>query len=100
VATHSHISRPQTQRKPDSGRATYGAMGLSITPDRREGVCQLSVRPREAALMLGISVSSLERLTKAGEIPRLKNGNTVLYRVASLDAWLARREACNSDEVP
>lgn len=43
--------------------------------------------------MLGISVSSLERLTKTGEIPRLKDGNKVMYRVASLDAWLARREA-------
>ncbi len=53
----------------------------------------LALRSREAAAMLGISVSSLERLTKAGELPRCKDGNKVLYRVASLDAWLARRES-------
>ena len=53
----------------------------------------LALRPREAAAMLGVSVSSLERLTKAGEIPRLKDGNKVLYRVVSLEAWLARCES-------
>jgi len=63
-------------------------------------IAPLSLRPREAAAMLGISVSSLERLTKAGEIPRLKDGNKVLYRVASLDAWLARREARESGGGP
>ena len=53
----------------------------------------LALRPREAAAMLGISVSSLERLHKTGELPRFKNGNKVFYRVASLDAWLARCES-------
>ena len=57
----------------------------------------LSLRSREAAAMLGISVSSLERLSKAGEIPRFKDGNKVFYRVATLDAWLARREAFEQD---
>ena len=52
----------------------------------------LAVRPQKAAEMLGISISSLERLTKAGEIPRIKHGNKVFYRVATLDAWLASRE--------
>jgi DNA-binding transcriptional regulator PaaX len=47
--------------------------------------------------MLGISVSSLERLNKAGEIPRLKHGNKVFYRVATLDAWLAKRETFTQD---
>jgi len=52
----------------------------------------LAVRPQKAAEMLGISVSSLERLHKAGKIPRFKDGNKVFYRVATLDAWLASRE--------
>jgi excisionase family DNA binding protein len=60
-------------------------------------IAPLALRPREAAAMMGISVSSLTRLTKAGEIPCIKNGNKVFYRVATLDAWLARRESGGND---
>jgi len=56
-------------------------------------VPRITLRPEEAAEALGISPSSLERLVKAGQIPRFKEGNKVFYRVASLDAWAARREA-------
>ena len=52
----------------------------------------LSLRPRQAAARLGISVSTLERLTRAGEIPRIKLSNCVLYRIPTLDAWLRSRE--------
>jgi excisionase family DNA binding protein len=68
----------------------------SKTIYNREGsspVPRITLRPQEAADALGISVSTLERLTKAGEIPRFKEGNVVHYRVASLEAWAARREA-------
>jgi excisionase family DNA binding protein len=57
-----------------------------------DDTAHLAVRPREAAAMLGMSVSSLERLTRAGRIPRIKDGNKVFYRVATLDEWLAKRE--------
>lgn len=63
-------------------------------PEARE---PLGLRPRQAAKKLGVSVSTLERLTKAGEIPRVKRGNVVLYRVATLEAWLASREAFEKD---
>jgi len=56
-------------------------------------VPRITLRPQEAADALGISVSTLERLTKAGEIPRFKEGNVVHYRVASLEAWLKSRES-------
>ena len=56
-------------------------------------VLRITLRPNEAAESLGISVSSLERLVKAGEIPRFKDGGKVFFRVASLDAWAASREA-------
>lgn len=56
-------------------------------------VPRITLRPQEAADALGVSLSTLERLTKAGEIPRFKEGNVVLYRVATLDAWATRREA-------
>jgi excisionase family DNA binding protein len=65
--------------------------------DDGERLRPLAVRPQQAAAMLGISVSSLERLNKAGEIPRFKDGNKVFYRVATLDAWLASRETFEQD---
>lgn len=55
-------------------------------------VARITLRPQEAADALGVSLSTLERLTKAGEIPRIKEGNVVLYRVASIEAWATRRE--------
>jgi excisionase family DNA binding protein len=65
--------------------------------DGEDELRPLAVRPQKAAEMLGISISSLERLNKAGEIPRLKHGNKVFYRVATLDAWLAKRESLAQD---
>ncbi len=62
-------------------------------PDLRS----LAVRTKKAAQLLGISVSSLQRLYKAGEIPRFKHGGKVFYRVASLDAWLAKNEKFAQD---
>lgn len=48
-----------------------------------------------AADLLGISQSTLERLTKAGELPRIKHGTKVLDRVTVLEAWLERHEAAD-----
>ena len=67
--------------------------------DGDEAIRPLAVRPEQAAKLLGISVSSLERLHKAGEIPRLKHVGKVFYRVATLDAWLASRERFTGDEA-
>jgi predicted DNA-binding transcriptional regulator AlpA len=65
--------------------------------DGDEELRPLAVRPKKAAEMLGISISSLERLHKAGEIPRYKHVGKVFYRVATLDAWLAKRESFEQD---
>jgi hypothetical protein len=65
--------------------------------DREDELRPLAVRPQKAADMLGISISSLERLHKAGEIPRIKHGGKVFYRVATLNAWLAKRETFEQD---
>ena len=62
-------------------------------------VPRITLRPNEAAESLGISVSSLERLVKAGESPRFKDGGKVFFRVASLDAWAASREAFEGRSV-
>jgi len=62
-------------------------------------VPRITLRPNEAAESLGISVSTLDRLFKAGAIPRIKDGKKVFYRVASLDAWAASREAFEGRSV-
>jgi excisionase family DNA binding protein len=53
----------------------------------------LSLRPRQAAARLGVSVSTLNRLTRAGRIQSITFGNIVLYRVESLRKWLESQEA-------
>ena len=74
-----------------------GSKTIYCDGDGEESIRPLAVRTQKAADILGISLSSLERLTKAGEIPRVKHGNKVFYRVATLDAWLARRETFDQD---
>ena len=61
--------------------------------DAPEASRPLGLRPRQAAKKLGISVSTLERLTRAGEIPRLKLPRGVVYYVESLEAWIKSRES-------
>ena len=62
-----------------------------------QNVQTLALRPREAAKALAISPRLLWQLTKDGEIPCVRVGSgkrrSVLYPVAQLQAWLARRAA-------
>ena len=53
---------------------------------------QLALRPREAAAAIGVSLSTLDRLTKSGVILAARVGRVRLYRWATLDAFLASRE--------
>jgi hypothetical protein len=69
---------------------------IYVDGDGEKDLRPLAVRPQKAVEMLGISISSLRRLTIAGEIPKVKHGKKVFYRVATLDAWLARREAAQN----
>ena len=57
----------------------------------RSGGVSLSLRPREAAAALGLSLSTLERLTRAGTIPHVKVGRCVIYPLNSLHGFLASR---------
>jgi excisionase family DNA binding protein len=57
-------------------------------------IAPLVLRPREAAAALGLSVSTVERLTRAGKLPCVKLGRSVLYPVAMLEEFLlAQAEA-------
>ncbi|MGI9447743.1 MAG: helix-turn-helix domain-containing protein [Pirellulales bacterium] len=49
---------------------------------------RLAYRPREAAEKLGISLSSLDRLTKQGEIPVSRVGPFRLYPHEALVEWI------------
>lgn len=51
----------------------------------------LALRPREAARALGVSESTLDRLTRAGEIPFVAAGRCRLYEVSVLKEWLSSR---------
>ena len=61
--------------------------------DESQPLQPLSLRPREAAKALGISLSTLERLTRSGDIPSVKLNHMVLYTVATLKAWLDAKQA-------
>jgi excisionase family DNA binding protein len=84
-----HSLSPGTQIMPDS----------SFFRQEQPVIPPLSLRPREAAAALGLSVSTLARLTKAGELPCVKLGRSVLYPVAMLEEFLrARAEQARGDD--
>ena len=56
--------------------------------DSLQDQSRLAYRSREAADKLGISLSSLERLTKQGEIPVSRVGRLKLYSRELLVKWL------------
>jgi len=51
----------------------------------------LALRPREAAESLGVSLSTLERLTKSGELGSVSIGRCRVYEVSTLKAYLTSR---------
>ena len=67
---------------------------LKFYPAERQPT--ISLRPREAATAIGISLSTLERLTKAGEVPAVKVGRVTLYSVDALKDWLRRKGHTNA----
>lgn len=54
---------------------------------------QLALRPRDAASAIGISLSTLERLTRSGEIDSVLVGRCRVYEIDSLKAYLASRRS-------
>jgi hypothetical protein len=51
----------------------------------------LSMRRREAAAAIGISVGELDTWTKRGIIPCVRVGRIVLYNVAAIQNWLDKQ---------
>lgn len=68
-----------------------------MTPSRIEVVKPQNVAPLavglvDAARLISVSDRHLWGLADRGEIPSVMIGNRRVFRVATLDAWLAARE--------
>lgn len=57
---------------------------------------RLALTPEQAAEALSICSKTLKNMPDGP--PAIRIGRRVLYRVASLDAWLAKREHRHDDE--
>lgn len=51
----------------------------------------LSLRPRDAAAAIGVSVSTLERLVRSGEIDSVLIGRCRVFEIETLKAYLQSR---------
>lgn len=60
-------------------------------PEPRVEAPRLALRPREAAAAIGVSPSTLDRLTRAGEIAVVPAGRCRLYLVTDLETYLATK---------
>ena len=58
---------------------------------KKEPLKPIAYRPSEAARVLGISLSHLDRMTKAGEIPCARVGRLRLYGDDELRKWIREK---------
>jgi excisionase family DNA binding protein len=72
-------------------------MASSFYRQREPLAATLALRPRDAAAAIGVSPSTLERLTKAGEIPVVKLGRVRLYELSALESFLKSRRAAGEE---
>jgi excisionase family DNA binding protein len=63
----------------------------SFYRDREPIAATLALRPRQAAAAIGVSVKTLERITKSGEIASVLVGRVRLYEFSVLEAFLKSR---------
>ena len=68
-------------------------MSSALTPIPVAPIPRLALRRAEAAAALSISDRTLDQWTRAGDVPHVRIGGVLLYPVADLAAWLARRAA-------
>lgn len=64
---------------------------VSITPDVLASPPRLALRPKDAAVALGIGERLLWEKTNCGEIPCVRIGRCVTYPVDQLREWLAQQ---------
>lgn len=72
---------------------------MANPPINRQAITPLSVRTRDAAAMLGISVRKLFALTAPrGPIRAAKVGSATLFPVSELQRWLAEASGAVGSE--
>ena len=95
AALHKGIA---VEHRPEHGVETtlYRLAGkLRIVHCRRDR--EMAHAPRDAAAAIGISPSTLERLTRSGEIESVLVGRCRLYEVEALKAYLASRRVVGQE---
>ena len=65
--------------------------------DRETLAATLALRPREAAASIGVSVKTLERLTKSNEITSVLVGRVRLYELSALEEFLRSRRVAGQE---
>ena len=88
-ATTAANGRANGQQRRPTGLLPDGRVPVVVAKPR--DLVPLAVGLRDAARLLGVSDVHLKKFL--GEIPHLRIGGRLLFRVASLDAWLAQRES-------
>ena len=63
--------------------------GLSFMDDAK--LCLSIV---EVSNRTGLSVSTIRKLTRCGEIPHIKVGRRILYSLTGINDWLAQNTTC------
>lgn len=71
----------------DSGQPTLGSTAENNRLNA-EPIPVLALRPKRAALALGIGVRKLWELTNRGEIPHARLGSAIVYPITALNTWL------------
>ncbi len=76
---------------PPRGRRSLEAAEIiamvSLPPEPTNPTTRIALRPKEAALQLGIGERKLWELTQCGKIPHFRIGRAVRYPVAGLIEW-------------
>jgi excisionase family DNA binding protein len=65
--------------------------------DREPLAATLALRPRQAAAAISVSLSTLERLTKSGEITSVLVGRVRLYELKALEEFLKSRRVAGQE---
>jgi len=89
--------RPCFPRSPDRSPNDNPFFRGGKTDDRTR---RLVLRPRDAAKALGLSMSTLNRLARAGEIKCIRLDGITLYPMEDLEAWLKAKLEGDRDEKP
>ncbi len=68
-------------------------------PEPTPSVPRLALRPKDAALALGLSPRKLWELTASRQIPCIRLGKAVLYSTAALERWLQEQADAQAQGV-